>query len=234
MGLKCFGSNCKRYKWGQGLATLNQLVDLVARVSGLERERVYTYGRFIRESGLIATSGRGTSAAQMTRRDAANLLIGINGSATAKGAPDRIELYRGMTDLSTGTTEFGPELESLLSLASSNGLGPYAMSLFGRGAQGFLDEAVAKQAVRTAPLSLKIEFGMPFPSASLRINQPSIPEPEPGWTKPVFSVEFMVDEHRQGPLSHDDLTDREVRITLTERTILAVGALLQNTPKAKS
>ena len=41
------------------MATLSQLVDVVAAVEGLDRERVGAIARVVREAGLIATRGTG-------------------------------------------------------------------------------------------------------------------------------------------------------------------------------
>ena len=56
------------------MTTLSQLVDVVAAVEGLDGDRVAAVARAVREAGLIATYGRGTSAAKMGLADAANFL----------------------------------------------------------------------------------------------------------------------------------------------------------------
>ena len=76
------------------MTTLSQLVDVVAAVEGLDGDRVAAVARAVREAGLIATYGRGTSAAKMGLADAANLLIAVNAAETARGAPEIVRRYR--------------------------------------------------------------------------------------------------------------------------------------------
>ena len=50
--------------------------------------------RMIREQGLMTTTKRGVGAAEMTVRDATNLLIALNGAQVPKDAPEAVEHYR--------------------------------------------------------------------------------------------------------------------------------------------
>ena len=76
------------------MATLSQLVDVVAHVEGLNRDRVGAIARAVREAELIATYGRGTSAGHTGLTDAANLLIDVNAAETARSAPEVVRRYR--------------------------------------------------------------------------------------------------------------------------------------------
>ena len=69
------------------VATLEKLVAAIADVEGIDAERVRAIARAMREADLIATRGRGKSAAPMSERDAANLLIAVNVADTARTAP---------------------------------------------------------------------------------------------------------------------------------------------------
>lgn len=76
------------------MALLSELVKVVADVEGLDAVSVGIFARHAREAGLIAQGGRGRSAAQMSTRDAANLLIAVNACAYAKDVPTLVPAYR--------------------------------------------------------------------------------------------------------------------------------------------
>lgn len=86
----------------------SRLVDVVAALAGLDVDRVGALARAIREAELIATHGRGTSAAKMGVADAANLLIAVNAADTARGAPDLVRRYRALRTNDKKQLEFGP------------------------------------------------------------------------------------------------------------------------------
>jgi len=65
------------------MATPGQLVQSMADTLGLPVATVIQYDRQLAEGGLRSKGGRGTSAAQVTARDAANLLIAIAASPLA-------------------------------------------------------------------------------------------------------------------------------------------------------
>jgi hypothetical protein len=79
------------------VASPGALVDVVADVLGIAAPTVTQYDRALAENGLRSKSGRGTSAAKVSARDAANLLIAILGSpvsgASIKDAAEICVLY---------------------------------------------------------------------------------------------------------------------------------------------
>src|SRR4051794_11597802 len=79
---------------GSLMATLSELVEILARVEGIEPATVGLVARNLREAGLITTRGRGLSAANMSFRDAANLLIAVNATVSAREAPETLRNYR--------------------------------------------------------------------------------------------------------------------------------------------
>jgi hypothetical protein len=76
------------------MATLSDLVQGLAGVTGLPEATVFAYGRFARQAGLISQKGRGTSAAAMTLRDVSNLLIGIGATGVTREAGKAIRQFR--------------------------------------------------------------------------------------------------------------------------------------------
>jgi hypothetical protein len=87
------------------MARLSDLVKVLAMTEGLDEVSVGIFARRAREAGLILQGGRGRSAARMTVRDAANLLIGVNASALAKDVPKVIKGYRNLVTLSNPAGE---------------------------------------------------------------------------------------------------------------------------------
>lgn len=76
------------------MAILSDLVERIAEVEGIDPATVSLIARHIREDGLIATHGRGPSAAKMSFADAANLLIGVNATTTVANAARTVRAYR--------------------------------------------------------------------------------------------------------------------------------------------
>ena len=76
------------------MATLSDLVTALAGVTGLPEARVFAYGRFARQAGLISQKGRGRSAASMSVTDATNLLIAVCATDVTREAGAAIKTFR--------------------------------------------------------------------------------------------------------------------------------------------
>jgi hypothetical protein len=108
------------------MATLTELVKTVAKVEGMDPATVGLFARAVREAGLIATRGRGASAAKMDFMDAANLLIAVNASDMARDAPITVRTYRRLevdNKILDPRPKFGEALDQLLE-ATVNGSFP--------------------------------------------------------------------------------------------------------------
>lgn len=79
------------------MALLSTLVKTIAEVEGLEETQVAWVARHLREAGLLSQAGRGRGAAHMEVRDAANLLIAVNGSTTPKQCADAVLNFRSLS-----------------------------------------------------------------------------------------------------------------------------------------
>ncbi len=84
------------------MAKFPALVTALARVDGRDRKTVDHIGRTTREQHYIATSGRGGAAAEMSVRDAVNLMIALNGADSAKEAGLAIDRFRSLQQAMTG------------------------------------------------------------------------------------------------------------------------------------
>jgi hypothetical protein len=78
------------------MATLTELVDTIAEAEGMDSAAVALIARYAREARFIRKKGRGPSAAHMSVKDAANLLIAVNGSGAARDSAVVIPLYRNL------------------------------------------------------------------------------------------------------------------------------------------
>ena len=82
------------------MASPGQLVDALAEAFNMPTTTVAQFDRMLAESGLRSAGGRGLSAASVTARDAANLLIAITGAFSTvspiKDAAATVRYFGGM------------------------------------------------------------------------------------------------------------------------------------------
>ncbi len=78
------------------MAKLPALVDAITEVDGRERPTIEHVARVIREAGYVPTTKRGSGAADMTAREAANLLLALNGADAPKDGPVAIDRFRSL------------------------------------------------------------------------------------------------------------------------------------------
>lgn len=76
------------------MAVLSDLVTALAAATGLPGATVFAYGRFAREAGLISQKGRGRGAAEVTTKDAANLLLAVGATGITRESGNAIKSYR--------------------------------------------------------------------------------------------------------------------------------------------
>jgi hypothetical protein len=210
-----FTAICNVYRWVLVMATLSQLVAAIANVEGIDAERVAAIGRAVREQGLIRTSGRGTSAAQMSEPDAANLLIATNTADTARTASAAVTQYRALkAKRNKQTSEFGSELEEMISAAKRECLADYVtktVALLGTrghvlGRKRYLNEAYR----------FVIEFEKPIPSVLVGVSILNASQ----WNYISFG------DHPRQPTAEAGV-DRRESTRITQRTILAVANVLR-------
>lgn len=204
---------CKHYRWVLVMATLSQLVAAIATVEGIDAERVAAIARTAREHGFIRTSGRGTSAAQMDERDAANLLIATNTADTARTAPAAIKEYRAL-QAKRRASQFGSELEEMILAAKRECLADYITKMVAL--LGTRGHRLGKRAYPNEEYRFEIEFEKPVPSVLIQI-----------WVS-TYSRRDYVDfvDRRQQPTGKAH-GDRRERTRITQRTILAVADVLR-------
>ena len=105
------------------MAKLPALVTALAEVDGRDHATIDYYARVIREAGYIPTTKRGSGAAEMTAREAANLLIALCGTDSPKDAPLAIDRFRTLVRDYGWTRPKGTELPGLQAAAESTTFG---------------------------------------------------------------------------------------------------------------
>ncbi|TYO68494.1 hypothetical protein FXV83_00385 [Bradyrhizobium hipponense] len=195
------------------MATLSQLIAAIAAAEGIDAERVTAIGRAVREHGLVRTSGRGTSAAQMEERDAANLLIATNTADTARTAPAAVLQYRALqAKRDKRTSEFGSELEELISAAKREVLADYVTKMIAVvGARGHI---LGKRRYPNEAYQFELTFEKPIPSVFVHIGA--------SHARPDV---ILFSDRREPPIKAGG--DRRESTRITQRTILAVANVLR-------
>jgi hypothetical protein len=102
------------------MAKLPALVDAIAEVDGRDRATIDHVARIIREAGYIPTTKRGSGASEMTAREAANLLLALNGADAPKEGPLAIDRFRSLRQNETPYSGVNCEGFSQLPIAIKN------------------------------------------------------------------------------------------------------------------
>jgi hypothetical protein len=85
------------------MAKLPGLVTAMAEVDGRDRKTIEYTARTIRERGYITNGKRGAGSPDMTARDAANLVMALNGADLPKDSPIAIDRFRSLRQWWGGT-----------------------------------------------------------------------------------------------------------------------------------
>jgi hypothetical protein len=200
------GAICIIFRWQ--MATLGALVEIIAHAEGIDRERVAAIARAVREAGLIATHGRGPSAAQMSETDAANLLIAVNGAETARAAPQAVRRFRALRTNHKNQREFGSVLEEIIAAAVRLELVEYLHRLY----LPTVDANRSKRRVASGTFDMKIEFEFNRPMAVIECRIPATAMP--------MHLPFY-------PQKSTVRAESDRRTTIGHRTILAVAEMMR-------
>lgn len=211
------------------MASIAELVKIVAEVEGLEENYVSVYARAAREAGFIAHHGRGRNAAKMSVRDAVNLLIAVNGSDLAKNVPAAIVDYRGLETISAivrhnvsqpslrrvlKLPNFGEVLEGLLELCVPDEEGQTHLSSAIVNSIGFPQGGVSKQdLIDTIDDHVRMEVVLSRPNHFAAISFKDKSRREYGGA--AFS------SGKRG-----NTADRVISTTISQTTLRRVGAVL--------
>lgn len=205
------------------MATLSELVKVIAAAQGLDENQVLWIARYLREDGLIAKGGRGRGGARMGVADAANLLIGVNAPSGAKQSADLVRFF---SEMPLWEDYAAPSDEDEWDFVRS---GDSLSEAFRRGSKfsSALRAVIADRVERARVTSvstgvIRVTLSGPSLSASIYIGEA---EPVAGgdvWTSSRFtSASELIESDGEPP-------DQEVSKTFTHRTLKKISVLLRN------
>jgi hypothetical protein len=209
MGL---GSRHPSATFPNGMATLGALVEIIATVEGISSERVAAIARAVREAELIASYGRGPSAAQMSATDAANLLIAVNAAETARNAPDTVRRFRELRTDKKPQQQFGQVFEELITAAIKDGLVDNLLDL------NLGPSRISRDKLRSliGSFEMRIDFRHDRPMAVIECRLPTTAMPK--------SIPFFPAHEKR--VVHANV-DRRAVTQITHETILAIAETLR-------
>lgn len=187
------------------MASIGQLVRVVAEVSGLDESSVKLIARYVREAGFIGQQSTGGGAARMTSKDAASLLMAVNGSALAKDAASAVDGFSRLFLHTTFVHELSDQLRDLKEQIGNDNFSECLSQLIEIGTSEIFEG-----------VELKLEFERPGPKAHLFVWTS---DEANGNLKSSFSFFFGED-------SPEDQTDRNVLIRITNRSIKRISEVL--------
>jgi hypothetical protein len=204
------------------MATPGQLVEAMAAVLGISQATVALYDRVLAEHGLRSKGGRGRSAAKVTSRDAANLLIAaiaspVSGSSTREAAR-ACKVYGALPNLKKASwpenfTKFG--LPILAHLPKKHSLGEALSALIDAAGKG----EQFKRPIQKHFAFWHIEFDGPRPWAEILADVSPRSRGVSNMARLVYFDEATRGE-KPGNLIH--------RATVTFNTIRALGSLVKD------
>lgn len=220
------------------MALLSDLVKVVAAVEGIDEVSVGIFARAAREAGLLTQKGRGRGAAHMSKTDAANLLIAVNGSTLAKEVPHRVPQFRALKlsprhsgwwsgpdldELLVANKEFGAQLEYLIEMAKPIRASDSKLSRLIGTMYDKEDLKYAKKRKLDFPLpELRIVFQLPMPTTSIQLWSTGIPIKDRHYPRIPY-LERATSEFTLEQDVDEDNTDRTVEVTISQRTLTEVA-----------
>lgn len=173
------------------MAFFSDLVRAVAQAEGMDEMTVTGIGQYVRDAGYITKGGRGRSAAKMTSRDAANLLIAVNGTSLAKDAPSAVEKFRALItearsvispnslfgEFGIGPRDFGTALERLIEWSALDALNRSRIDISldletKNSIKGVDRKIVERRKIEIVRPTLEVELRRPAVSSQFRMMVP--------------------------------------------------------------
>ncbi|MEZ5782372.1 MAG: hypothetical protein R3D70_12240 [Rhizobiaceae bacterium] len=221
------------------MATIGDLVRMIAQAEGIDEVSVDVYARRAREAGFISQGGRGRSAPKMTVRDAANLLIAVNASPTGREVHRIVPYFRELELAGSNyTTAFFDEAEHYSGVV----IHATTASSFGEALEILIEGAAEGTSLQDDLFGGKT----PVTDSKLRRDFETVEQKMGAVNKPVLNVSF--NQKARGvriaflneEVSHDPVIaeaqwtgpapasdgDQEVTITISDKTIVAVANLI--------
>ena len=213
------------------MAFFNDLVRVIAEVEGMDPMTVRGICLSVREGGHISKGGRGLSAAKMTARDSANMLIGINACTHASKAAETVEIFRllkpsksllskskikgPLKDILLTRQGFGSSLEGLIELCTPT-MGN--IDLIGNFiSEGFaFDKSTEDKINNSKSIDLVVRLEIKFNKTN---NTATIELQELSPARPIFRIDYQ----SQGA---EEIYDRYDLTAISLKTIRTVGTAI--------
>jgi hypothetical protein len=125
------------------VASPGELVRKVSELLGIAEPTIVLHDRNLVVAGLRSKSGRGTSAARMTARDAAHLLVAVLGSGHVKDAAETVRRHRQALFHKSASGGYGDSsITALRDLPLDHSFVDAIEALIAAGADGSLERAM--------------------------------------------------------------------------------------------
>ncbi|MHC2089013.1 hypothetical protein [Methylobacterium sp. CM6244] len=204
------------------MALLSTLVKAIADVEGLDEVQVGWIARYLREAGLITQAGRGRGAAHMKVVDAVHLLIGVNGSSSAKQAVEAVHRFSRLQLRSNAAYmdeySWGSEIDRQDAIEKAFVKDTLLSDALGYIIQAHIPDANGLCATAHAA-DILIVFTRPNAKCSICLGDNSNPDDPELYQQGTFSNTLF-------DLEPEELPDKTDSTMISSRTLRAIGKVL--------
>ena len=207
---------------GINVATPKELVKIVADALYVPEASVSMHDRNLANAGLRTMTGRGLSAARVTPRDAARLLIATAASRNVKDSVSTVETYGNLISVKKWESRYFQPPE-LTRLSKNHTLADALVALIDAGISGTLGEFTPNKEGSILPdfeTRIVFTFMGPVPSAEIDISRKA--SGRGGVGKLIYELERGV--------NGGDLMGLQYQTFFSERAIMDVVSLLTDAP----
>lgn len=235
------------------MASPGEMVRSIAKVFGVHEKTVLLHDRSLAEAGLRTKGGRGRSAAKMTCKDVAGLIIAVAASTSVKDTVKTLSDYaslpsrKGETHIKTGDGSFGNNgntpsswnlsgfsIETLQKLPENHSFLDAISALIESAENGALASTINLLPVKEINnhkipnfWSIQVRVLGPFPQAIITIRCDGFSEMHSYSSIPDENVDTILRWARQR--DDNDSADLKQERCFTSKTIFAMGELLNPT-----
>ena len=232
------------------MASPGELIDIISAVTGIPRPRVFSGHRYLREAHLVTQGGRGPSAAKMSARDAAHILIAACSSAEIKDSASAIERPGGLVSAAGQWRPSVLSIPELLELPANHSFADALEALIASASSGTLQRAFMEMEQGQVDLihdpspatNIEVTIYGPTPRGAILLEKLVTDEQGAGHRNQENSDRHFYGNLRAEPGSGDlawyDIStpreldsDLQTSATFSHRTIAAIGKLLARSNK---
>lgn len=197
------------------MAGYPDLIHVLARMDGRPFPSIDTFARLLRASGFLSETKRGNASTRVTPEDAASLLIALMATDSPTASPRVVDVFRGLVRLPAPAEKNLPRTLALLIKLPS----------FSEFLAGAIEHAGTLRN-ELGESGIELQVSRSVPAAALMLRDPM------GRRRRI--AEWVINVRRYGPNAPTSLpeaengADRRLIATITQRTIYALGDLLEH------